>query len=304
MKITVILCTYNRYEALGRALESVAKSVVPEPIRWEVLIVDNNSDDRTKAVAQGFIEKHPGRFRYLFEPKAGKSYALNSGVQESDGDVLAFMDDDVPVEPTWLERITGPMSDQIYAGTGGPILPGGDFSPPSWLSESGPYALAPFALFAPRSDAGELKEAPFGTNMAFRRIVFEKYGGFRTDLGPSPGSEIRNEDTEFGGRLLAAGERLYYVPSAAVYHPVLKQRLEKRYHLAWWFAKGRADVREFGVTADTIRIWGIPVRLFARGVKMAVLWSMAAGSSHRFALKVKLWNTMGAVRESFELRRS
>ena len=64
----------------------------------------------------------------------------------------------------------------------------------------------------------ELSQPPFGTNMAFQKKVFEKHGGFRLDLGPRPGSELRNEDTEFGRRLLAAGERLRYEPSATVYH--------------------------------------------------------------------------------------
>jgi hypothetical protein len=43
-------------------------------------------------------------------------------------------------------------------------------------------------------------EPPFGPNMAFRREIFEKYGGFRTDLSPQPGNEIRSQDSEFGHR--------------------------------------------------------------------------------------------------------
>ena len=72
--------------------------------------------------------------------------------------------------------------------------------------------------------------------------MFEKYGGFRTDLGPRPGSEIRSEDTEFGWRLLAAGERLRYEPSAVVYHSVSGESAsDKQYFLAWWFDKARAE---------------------------------------------------------------
>jgi len=58
--------------------------------------------------------------------------------------------------------------------------------------------------------------------MAFRKAVFEKLGGFRTDLGPRPGSAIRSEDTEFGDRVLGDGQRLWYeahsrgLPFAAV----------------------------------------------------------------------------------------
>src|SRR4029453_17645691 len=91
------------------------------------------------------------------------------------------------------------------------------------------YGLAPLAMFDLGNEPGELKESPFGTNMAFRASVFKTHVGFRTDLGPCPGSEIRSEDTEFGNRLLAAGERLWYQPSAVVYHAVPANRVQKRY---------------------------------------------------------------------------
>ena len=110
--------------------------------------------------------------------------------------------------------------------------------------------------------AGELHEAPYGTNMAFHKRMFEKYGLFRTDLGPSPNREIPrpNEDTEFGRRLIAAGERLYYEPSAVVHHPVPQERLTKRIFLAWWFDYGRARTREKGKGAP---VWGIPRHFFS-----------------------------------------
>ena len=86
----------------------------------------------------------------------------------------------------------------------------------------------------------ELDQPPFGTNMAFQKKMFEKHGGFRLDLGPRPGSELRNEDTEFGRRLLAAGERLRYEPSAKVYHRVPEERLTTGYFLKFCFDHGRA----------------------------------------------------------------
>ena len=67
MNITVILCTYNRCQILVKALSSVALSRLPEPVAWEVLVVDNNSRDRTRDVVADFCRRYPGRFRYLFE---------------------------------------------------------------------------------------------------------------------------------------------------------------------------------------------------------------------------------------------
>jgi glycosyltransferase involved in cell wall biosynthesis len=217
MKITVILCTYNRCQSLVKALGSVATSVLPDSVEWEVVVVDNNSRDRTRDVVEEFCRRYPERFRYLFHPEQGKSHALNAGIREAQGDILAFMDDDVIVGPMWLQNLTAYLHNVDWAGAGGRIVPQRTFAPPRWLSLEEPHALSPFALFDLGHEAGELTEAPFGTNMAFRRELFKKYGGFRTDLGPCPGSQIRGEDSEFSQRLLAAGERLRYEPSAVVY---------------------------------------------------------------------------------------
>ena len=229
MKITVILCTYNRCADLRVALGSLAASILPDSSSWEVLVVDNNSSDQTREVVQEICSLHPGRFLYLFESRQGKSYALNTGIKEARGDILAFVDDDVTVTATWLQNLTAGLHDGKWAGAGGRILPDRTFSPPRWLLVNGPYALAPLALFDLGPQARPLSEPPFGTNMAFRRDVFEQYGGFRTDLGPQPGSKIRNEDTEFGHRLIAASERLRYEPSAVVHHAVSESRLQKEY---------------------------------------------------------------------------
>ncbi|MGB0049836.1 MAG: glycosyltransferase family A protein, partial [Terriglobales bacterium] len=129
MKITVILCSYNRCQLLAEALESVAASTLPESVEWEVLVVDNNSTDRTREVVEDFRHRYPGRFRYVFEPRPGKSFALNTGVREAHGDVLAFTDDDVTVEATWMQNLTACLSDGEWAGAGGRTLLAHPFSP-------------------------------------------------------------------------------------------------------------------------------------------------------------------------------
>ena len=186
MTITVILCTFNRCERLKKALESVACSKLPGAIDWEVLVVDNNSSDATSAVVKHFCELYGDRFRYLFEPCPGKSYALNAGIRGARGSIVVFMDDDVTVEPTWLENLTSVLGCHQWTGVGGRVLPLWSMPPPKWLPND-PRALAPLAGFDLGATAGPLMEAPCGTNMAFRKSVFDKFGGFRTDLGPSPG---------------------------------------------------------------------------------------------------------------------
>jgi len=119
IKVSIILCTYNRCRLLVSALESAAALQVPESIDYEIVVVDNNSKDQTRSVIEGFCSRYPRRFRYLFERQQGKSHALNAGIRNAQGDILAFMDDDVTVEPTWLENLIAPLQDSQWAGSGG-----------------------------------------------------------------------------------------------------------------------------------------------------------------------------------------
>lgn len=262
-------------------------------------MVDNNSCDQTLKVVDHFCSMHSGLFRYVFESKPGKSHALNLGIQEARGDVLAFVDDDVTVEPTWLRNLTSALAVGPWAGAGGRILPNAGFSAPRWLDINERYSLAPLALFDLGPDSGPLSESPFGTNMAFKKEMFEKHGNFRTDLGPRPGSQIRNEDTEFGGRLLAAGERLLYEPSAIVYHPISDNRLNRKYFLDWWFGKGQADARQFGNLAGARLMHGrIQLRLFRALGFYVLAWMFTFKPSRRFSRKMKVWGTLGNITEA------
>ncbi|MGB8799178.1 MAG: glycosyltransferase [Candidatus Acidiferrales bacterium] len=263
MIVTVILCTYNRADSLGTTLESVLASALPSEIEWELLVVDNNSRDRTRDVINEFSRRHPGRISYIFEAQQGLSNARNAAIRQARGEVLAFVDDDVTVEPAWLRNLIAALRDRQWAGSGGRILPQQGFAPPPWLALQGPWGQG--GVLCAQFDMGDVarqitEEPPYGTNMAFRKEMFEKYGGFRTDLGRCGDSLIGNEDTEFGRRLMAAGERLRYEPLAVVYHSIPADRLNKRYFRAWWFAFGRAQIREKG---PRTRVWGIPRFLFS-----------------------------------------
>jgi glucosyl-dolichyl phosphate glucuronosyltransferase len=299
MNITVVLCTYNRSQSIGKALESILASIVPSSVEWEVLVVDNNSKDDTRGVANEFCARYPGRVRYLFEARQGLSNARNSGIREARGQIIAFTDDDVTVDPTWLQNLTAHLQDGTCAGAGGRVRPPKNFVPPNWLTLDGSImdSSGVLALFDDGSIAGELKKPPFGANMAFKKGLFEKYGGFRPDLGRCGNSLIGNEDTELGGRLLAAGECLRYEPNAIVYHPVSQERLNKKYFLAWWFAYGRAMFRQAGKRAP---VWGIPrhyISMFSRTFRW--ITSSPLDPKRRFYWKCRMRVAAGELYENF-----
>jgi glucosyl-dolichyl phosphate glucuronosyltransferase len=302
VKVTVILCTYNRSQTLARALESIAVCAMHEPLQWEVLVVDNNSRDDTRSIVEDFCRRYPGRFRYLFEPVPGKSYALNSGIRDTQSEILAFTDDDVTVAPNWLQNLTSPLNGGEWAGVAGRIIPANAFAVPRWLSLDGSYEMCgPLALFDRGDKPQELDLDPFGANVAYRRAMFDKYGGFRTDLGRCGDNLMSLEDMEFGSRVVSAGERLLYEPAAVVYHPVTAARLNKAYFLKFWFDLGRSSIRARAIKPD---VWFVQRRhltmlktLFLLGPLRFLRWVFALSSPKRFHAKCWVWKTAGEVSE-------
>jgi glycosyltransferase involved in cell wall biosynthesis len=282
-------------------MDNIAALTMPEFVEWEVLVVDNNSSDQTRAVIEDFARRLPGRIRHIFESQPGLSHARNAGIREARGDIVAFTDDDVSIPPTWLQSLTRNLNDGEWSGAGGRVLPERSFAPPRWLSTGSQYALGALCVFDLGPEARPLAESPFGANMAFRKEMFEKYGYFRTDLGRKPGSLMSNEDTEFGRRLFAGGERLRYEPTALVFHPVSAERMQKRYFLDWWLAKGRAQIREFGPRAGAK--WhcrGIPLYLVRNLATGTLRWMAALSPSVRFENKLAVCFVLGEIAECYQ----
>jgi len=305
MKISVIICTHNRYQRLAKTLNSLVDMALPQSIEWDAIVVDNNSSDNTREVVQGdFCSRYPGRFHYIFEPRPGKSYALNTAVQQAQGDILVFTDDDVVAEKNWLQNLTSGLHDSEWAGAGGRVLGEWECPPPRWLALKGRYSLGDtLALFDRGSEAHELSENPFGANMAYRKAMFEKYGGFRTDLGPRAGSQDpqKSEDAEFGRRLLNAGERLRYEPAAVVHHWVPENRLKKDYFLDWWFDKGRSDVRRLGGRVDGRSHERVLLPVLRRLISSTLRWMISTQPPRRFYNKVRVWELAGQFIETYRL---
>jgi glycosyltransferase involved in cell wall biosynthesis len=297
MMITVIVCTYNRCQSLAKALESIAASRLPPSVEWEVLVVDNNSTDRTREVVAEFCDRYAGRFCYLFEPRQGKSYALNTGIQRNRSDILAFADDDAIVTADWLWNLTSSLRDGSCSGAGGRIVPTWTKPLPRWLSITDPHIAGPFVSFDHGAEAGPLTHAPYGANMAFRREMFEKYGSFRTDLGPQPGNEIRGEDVELAQRLLDGGERLRYEPSAVVYHPVPENRLTKQFMRRWWFWYGYSRVVQSKLLSEAKwRVGRVPLYWLRRIVRWTLQWMISVRPAHRFYCELTICHIAGIMK--------
>ena len=137
MKIDVILPTYNRADLLTRALDSALDATTPAGHTIQIIVVDNNSTDRTKALVADYMSKCGPRLQYLFEPKQGRHHALNCGIAQSSADVIAFFDDDERLVPSWFETIAENFARPDIDFIGGRVLPEWSAPPPAWLPKRG-----------------------------------------------------------------------------------------------------------------------------------------------------------------------
>jgi glycosyltransferase involved in cell wall biosynthesis len=183
MDISIIVATYNRCQSLEDTLIALLGQKTATDIITEIIIVDNNSSDRTGILVREYQQRFPERFKCLFEPRQGLSYARNMGIREAQGDIIAFTDDDCLPDADWLDKIIrkfqeAPLLDGVL---GAPIMTDGTH------------------MYNKNADVLRGN----GLNMAFRREMFEKIGMFDVFLGAGS-IGCAAEDTEFVYRLLRA----------------------------------------------------------------------------------------------------
>ena len=303
MNASVVLCTYNRASRLSRALESLSDLDVPAGLDWELLVVDNNSTDDTRAIVEQAAAEARLPCRYLFEAHPGKSFALNTGIARALGRVVVFTDDDVTFDRGWLRALLAAFDAPDCAGAGGQIVPVWPGPPPRWYSETGPYGLRAAVVRYQLETPGPVSLPPYGANMAYRRETFERYGAFRTDIGPQARGVMRGEDSEFGLRVLAGGERVVYVPSSIVYHPVEPERMKLRYFEQFYYGVGRMQVRAFPLPPGTVRWLGIPRHLYRALPQHLLQWLTSLNPRARVFHRLAGWEVLGSMLEAWKLHR-
>jgi len=297
--LSVVIATRNRVSSLRSTLESVT-TVRPPADGWEVVVVDNASTDGTRDLVSAYAMTSPVAIRVVVEPRIGKSWAVNTGIREARGDIIAFTDDDVRVDGDWAQGLVTALAAPEYAGVGGRIVADCEgAAPPPWMTVHGPGQLMHVGGFDVGPPTVPLRVPPFGANMAFRRDVFERHGLFRTDLGPGPGRYLPGQDTEFGWRLLRAGERLAWAPAAVIRHRVRPDAMTQRYVTSWYFAHGRMSIRTGRLAVGDRRVCGVPSRLIARLGRTALGWFVCVEPRRRFRLRAEAWRQAGAIVEAF-----
>lgn len=305
MDATVIVCTYNRAESLRDTLR-VLRALKASPARtWEVIVVDNNSSDHTKAVVEE-AQRNWSLLRYEFESQQGLSYARNRGISCAVGGVILFTDDDVLPEPEWLETTLAGLERFAADACGGYIAPIWEVPPPTWLTERF------FGFVAVRTDRTDSflmnsqDPTPFGANMAFRRAVFDEVGLFDTTRGRKGAVLASGEDGEMFERIHRAGLRVAFLGDSRVHHKVEAFRCTKKYLRRWRRQSSRNIAVSRGVPGER-RIANVPLYLFPqllRAIGRALGGWLSQPSDEAFHREMIVWHFVGTMQGLWSTRRA
>lgn len=238
--VTLVLPTYRRDAALGRALAGLAQQTDPG-VPWDLVVVDNDDAPGSEAIVRAAAESLPVPVRVVHELRRGASSARNRGIAEASGTIVAFMDDDVVPRPDWLRRLLAPLLDGRCDGVGGRVVLDPSSPRPSWFDLS--WMGRCLADFTPYEE--ESPVPPDGyvltASAAFRADLLRATGGLDVVLGPRPGVPMVNDDVGLCRRFAALGGAIRYVPDAVVVHELPTARLRRRYLVRRWYAQGRSD---------------------------------------------------------------
>lgn len=232
--ISAIICTHNREQYLGAAIDSLLNQTLKN---YEVIIVDNASTDGTAEITKARLQDP--KVRYIYEPTLGLSVARNTGAQAAQGQVIAYLDDDAEASERWLASLL-----EVFDNNPKVAIAGGKVTliwppnahPPAWLSDDlssglGAYDLGNELLYIQQSAL-----TPRGLNYAVRKQFLQDVGGFDTHLGRVGKNLLSNEEQQMTRQALERDWQVAYVPNALAAHNVAPARMKPGWFLSrsWW----------------------------------------------------------------------
>jgi glycosyltransferase involved in cell wall biosynthesis len=265
--ITIAICTFNRAESLRRTLRSLSELEVPNSIKYEIIIVNNNCNDHTDDVIASFSDRLP--VRREFEPQRGLSWARNHAIHSSKGNYIVWTDDDVVVDPHWTAAYAQAFvrwpSAAVFSG---PIVPRYVQPVPKWIADG--EAVLGHTVFA-GCDFGDsvlplsTERIPWGPNFALR-MTEQRANLYDTRFGHAPGQSRRGEEVEVMERILRSGATGYWVPGARVEHYSQPEHQTLEYVMRWFSTFGETLAFREGTRGSPL-LFGVPRWLWRRFIE-------------------------------------
>lgn len=242
MLLSVIIPTRNRSQLLSDLLLSLSRQD-PVPFQWEVVVVDNGSDDDTSEMVAGLQQTLSMAVRYVKEPKPGLHQGRHRGAKEAMGKFIAFLDDDMVLESTWVQGVEALAKGNAHAVVGR-ILPQWQDAPPDWLMEMidggvmGYLGILDLGLTTQAVEPNYV----FGGNSFFPRELIFRLGGFNPDGVPKDLLRFRGDgETALMNKFKQAGLKSIYDPRATAYHVIGHHRMTVDYLCQRAYNQGISD---------------------------------------------------------------
>lgn len=232
--ISAIICTHNRADYLGAAIDSILSQDFEH---FEAIVVDNASGDRTREVVEQRLSDP--KLQYVYEPVTGLSVARNTGAKTARAPVLAYLDDDAEASSRWLRVLYDAFQNhEKLAVAGGRVTllwPEGTEAP-QWLSPGLAGNLGAYDLGDAIVNITDPGLTPRGLNYAIRRTFLDQIGGFDPNLGRVGKRLLSNEELLMTEEALKRGWQVAYFPEALVAHNVAPERIRREWFLerGWW----------------------------------------------------------------------
>ena len=240
IQISVILATRNRAPYLRKALQSLVGQTL-SPDLFEIIVVDNGSQDDTNAVVDEFSPI--ANLRYIYEPVAGCSRARNNGLRNAHGKYIAFLDDDAIACPEWLALYLQAF-DTFGPGVGsigGRVEIVWEAPKPEWLLDERLSILSVYR-FGDAPVVLDQAQVLSICNLAVPRCLLEEVGGLREDLGKTGSLPLAHAEWALKQEFDARGYSSIYHPDIVVHHHMPASRLTKGWfrERAYWSAVSEA----------------------------------------------------------------
>jgi GT2 family glycosyltransferase len=214
VKISVIICTRDRPDTVGQALESVCQCDFDS---YDIHVMDQSTNTQTRDIVEALAARYASKceIKYHFLEKAGLSRAYNAGVRVSSAEIVACTDDDVIVTREWLSEIYRALEADPQAA----LLYGQVLIPASLVQAEKEGLIVPSLpiLRRERLYKDNFKVFGMGANMAMRRSAHAQIGGFDEALGGG-GALRSSQDFDFAYRINRAGMAILLAPEVKVDH--------------------------------------------------------------------------------------
>ena len=290
--VSVILCTYNRAEWIGDAIQSLLNLRTDGGLNYEIIVVDNASTDNTPTVIAEIAKSAARPVRYVRETRQGPSAARNRGIAEASGEWLAFIDDDERADADWLLELLAMTAKKGVRVSGGAVQLISSEADARPLSPRLERVLAPGGrrksecLFTP-------KHALNSGNQMLHRSVFEEIGVYEESWTEG------GEDTELFMRLHAAGVEAWYNPKAVVLHLVPPYRMSAGYiqwlSLRQGWSLARTDVEKRG-PLHSMLVAALRGCHSAMLLPLLLMARLRRDSNEVLYRRSQMWRTQGYVR--------